>query len=174
MLSLLSFSMSIICLAIIGIKAECDPEFEVPAITERKSTQKSIVEIHNVERSFYKSPDLTWSDKLAEEAKNFLNTGCEVKDYESPYGENIFEISDTNSSDPMELYKDAIDEWKFEFTFIEGMCMKNARTLGCPWLEYYDGFYQYEGENRPWNHYTQMVWQNTKEVNIYIFRKNRP
>ena len=120
MLSLLFLSMSI-CLAIIGIKAECDPEFEVPAITERKSTQKSIVEIHNVERSFYKSPDLTWSDKLAEEAKNFLNTGCEVKDYESPYGENIFEISDTNSSDPMELYKDAIDEWKFEFFFIEGM-----------------------------------------------------
>jgi pathogenesis-related protein 1 len=106
---------------------------------------------HNAVRRAVGVPPLAWSEQLAEFAREWANTlvarGQFFHRRNSPYGENLFEITGAVAA-PAEV----VDQWASE-----------SRD------------YQY-GSNScrgVCGHYTQMVWRDTKRVGCAAARRGR-
>jgi pathogenesis-related protein 1 len=112
----------------------------------------AMIAAHNEWRSKVGVPGLQWSDKLAGVAQKWADhlagTTCSLGHSGNEYGENIYWASSIMHSDgSKELSpktpKDAVDSWGNEVQWYDHS--DNSCHMEC-------------------GHYTQVVWQETKEV----------
>ncbi|SMC51056.1 CAP domain-containing protein [Kibdelosporangium aridum] len=116
-----------------------------------------VLDMHNQYRSEVGLPGLVWDDGLASGAQDWADriANGDMVHSDTPYGENI------SRADTL--------QWA-----IEGMYEER---------ELYHGETAYG--NKPWGHYTQMVWKDTKKIGVggynrtdgttlYVFRYDPP
>ncbi len=98
---------------------------------------KTILERHNYYRSYHEAPALTWNKSIADAAKSWVSKCNFTHDARRKYGENLYMIRNMSSVTPVYLARDAAALWYSEVNI-----------------------YDY---NKPkYNHFTQVVWKNTK------------
>jgi uncharacterized protein YkwD len=103
---------------------------------------------HNAVRARTGVPGLTWSTELAAEAQNWANTLIARRQFrhrpDTPYGENLFEISGAAAS-PGEV----VNTWAAQARNYD------YRTNRCRGV---------------CGHYMQVIWSDTKEVGCGVAR----
>jgi uncharacterized protein YkwD len=113
-----------------------------------QSLARAMVDAHNAARVNLRLGSLEWSDKLAARAQDWANTLLARQQFShrpnSPYGENLFEITGGTAT-PTQV----VNAWVSE-------------------ARYYD--YKSNTCRDVCGHYTQVVWRNTKEVGCAVAR----
>jgi uncharacterized protein YkwD len=113
-----------------------------------QSLAREMVDAHNAVRAGVKMPPLAWSDKLAERAQDWANTLLARRQFShrpnSPYGENLFEITGApaTSAQVVKAWADEVRDYDYKSNKCRGAC----------------------------GHYTQIIWRNTKEVGCAVAR----
>jgi uncharacterized protein YkwD len=106
---------------------------------------------HNAERARISLPGLQWSESLAARAQDWANTLLERGQFvhrpNSPYGENLFDITGASAS-PLRV----VDAWAAESRSYDYNSNRCRGVCG---------------------HYTQIVWRDTKEVGCAVARGRR-
>ena len=109
---------------------------------------REMLTAHNAVRARVKAPPLTWSPRLAAAARAWAETLISRGRFEhnshTGYGENLFEIQGRRAT-PSEV----VGDWAAEAANYDWKANLCHGTCG---------------------HYTQIVWRDTKEVGIRIFR----
>jgi uncharacterized protein YkwD len=109
---------------------------------------RDMLDAHNAVRAQLKLPPLMWSDRLAERAQDWANTLLARKQFShrpnSPYGENLFEITGApaTSAQVVTAWANEVRDYDYQSNTCRGVC----------------------------GHYTQIVWRNTKEVGCAVAR----
>jgi len=106
---------------------------------------------HNAIRARLKIAPLTWSDKIADQAQQWADKLLTEKQLthrpNSPYGENLFEISGAPGSAGQVL-----NEWNSEARDYDYSSNKCSKVCG---------------------HYTQVVWAASKQVGCAVARDSK-
>jgi pathogenesis-related protein 1 len=122
--------------------------FLVTLLAGFSGEQREILALHNEVRARVGMPPLVWSNRLAARAEAWANHLLSRGEFEhrpnSPYGENLFEISGAPAS-PSQV----IDSWASEARNY------NYRSNRCRGV---------------CGHYTQLVWRDTREVGCAVAR----
>ena len=103
---------------------------------------------HNAVRARVQDAPLVWSDRLAARAQDWADTLLARRQFvhrpNSPYGENLFEITGASASPAQVVNAWAAESRNYDYysNRCHGMC----------------------------GHYTQIVWSDTKEVGCAVAR----
>src|ERR1700722_20849588 len=107
-----------------------------------QSLEKSMLAAHNSVRRSVGVPPLAWSERLAAVAQDWADYLAAHRQFfhrrNSPYGENLFEITGASASPP-----EVVNDWVAESRNYE------YRSNGCHGV---------------CGHYTQIVWRDTQRV----------
>jgi pathogenesis-related protein 1 len=130
----------------------------VISFAQKTDFEIEILGQHNEWRNEYGITPLTWSKELASKANKWAiklaEEGCKLQhdpsnhSGEKPNGENIYAIWGSGS-----LRQDAVDSWaseRLDYDFATNTC-KNGKVCG---------------------HFTQLIWENTKEVGCAMVSGN--
>ena len=107
-----------------------------------------MLDAHNAVRGQLRLPPLVWSDRLTERAQDWANTLLARNQFShrpnSPYGENLFEITGApaTSAQVVKAWAGEARDYDYKSNQCGGVC----------------------------GHYTQIVWRNTKEVGCAVAR----
>jgi pathogenesis-related protein 1 len=121
--------------------------------TTRTSMAREIVNAHNIVRSRVGTAPLTWSDRLAGVAQEWANrlmaNGQFAHSHNPNYGENLYEISGAAATPSLvvKAFADEVDDYDYRSNTCHGRGV-------C-------------------GHYTQVVWNDTKEVGCAVARGGR-
>ena len=126
---------------------------EAPVPTSKQSfIARDLVADHNAVRARVGTPGLIWSDHLAEVAQEWADklmaNGQFVHSHNPKYGENLYEITGAVAS-PAEVVNAWAGEVK-DYNYKSNTCLRGM----C-------------------GHYTQIVWNDTKEVGCAVGRGGR-
>ena len=131
-----------------GAPAAILPHVKTPA-----SMVREIIDAHNVVRSRVGTAPLTWSDRLASVAQDWANrlmaNGQFAHSHNPNYGENLYEISGAAAT-PNQVIKAFSDEVS-DYDYRSNTC-RGRGVCG---------------------HYTQVVWNDTREVGCAVARGGR-
>ncbi len=130
------------------------PAASLPYVNWRSSSMvREIVDAHNIVRSRVGTAPLIWSDKLAGVAQEWANrlmaNGQFAHSHNPNYGENLYEISGAAAT-PNQMVKAFADEVS-DYDYLSNTC-RGRGVCG---------------------HYTQVVWNDTKEVGCAVARGGR-
>jgi pathogenesis-related protein 1 len=132
---------------------EAKPAPSLPYVSSRSPMVREIVDAHNVVRARVGTAPLVWSDRLAGVAQEWANrlmaNGQFAHSHNPNYGENLYEISGAAAT-PNQVVKAFADE----------VVDYDYRTNTCR-------------ERGVCGHYTQVVWNDTKEVGCAVARGGR-
>jgi uncharacterized protein YkwD len=109
---------------------------------------REMVDAHNAVRARSRLAQLAWSDRLAERAQDWANMLIARKQFlhspNSPYGENLFEITGAPATPAkvVRAWAEEVRDYDYKSNTCRGVC----------------------------GHYTQIVWRNTKEVGCAVAR----
>jgi len=103
---------------------------------------QSLLEAHNSYRTKHCVPSLTWSTDLAASAQRWANRCDFNHDHQSPHGENLF-LGTVGAYSPQLV----VENWYEE-------------------IDLYD--YARPDFSEPTGHFTQLVWQRTKQLGCGI------
>ena len=113
------------------------------AVAESLSPQmQSLLDAHNSYRAKHCVPPFTWSNALADTARQWANRCDFDHDYQSPHGENLF-LGTAGAYSPQAV----AESWYVE-------------------IDQYD--YTRPDFSEPTGHFTQLVWQGTKQVGCAV------
>jgi pathogenesis-related protein 1 len=130
--------------------ASANNKSEGQLVTTRSSLAREILAAHNAVRVRVGTAPLTWSDRLAgvaqDWAKGLLASGQFVHSHNPNYGENLFEISGAAAT-PEQVVKAFADEVR-DYDYKSNSCRVGAMC----------------------GHYTQVIWNDTREVGCSIAR----
>ena len=114
----------------------------------QSSLTREMLAAHNAERARLGVPSLQWSDHLEVRARDWADTllgrGQFVHRPNSPYGENLFEITGSSAA-PVEVVRAWASEsrnYDYKSNRCHGVC----------------------------GHYTQIIWRDTREVGCAVAR----
>ncbi len=131
--------------------AEVRPAPSLPYIPTRSSMGREFIDAHNVVRSRVGTAPLMWSDRLAGVAQEWANrlmaNGQFAHSHNPNYGENLYEISGAAATPGMvvKAFADEVSDYDYRSNSCRGVC----------------------------GHYTQVVWNDTKEVGCAVARGGR-
>jgi pathogenesis-related protein 1 len=112
------------------------------------SLAREMVDAHNGVRARFREDGLEWSDKLAERAQDWANTLLARKQFShrpnSPYGENLFEITGAPGTATQVVKAWAAEDRDYDYN-------SNTCRDVC-------------------GHYTQIIWRNTRKVGCAVAR----
>jgi pathogenesis-related protein 1 len=120
-------------------------------VKPRTSMIHEIIDAHNIVRSRVGTAPLTWSDRLAGVAQEWANhlmaNGQFAHSHNPNYGENLYEISGAAATpnQVIKAFADEVSDYDYRSNSCRGVC----------------------------GHYTQVVWNNTKEVGCAVARDGR-
>jgi len=123
----------------------------LPYLTPRTTMAREIVDAHNVVRSRVGTAPLAWSDRLAGVAQEWANrlmaNGQFAHSHNPNYGENLYEISGAAATPSLvvKAFADEVSDYDYRSNSCRGVC----------------------------GHYTQVVWNDTKEVGCAVARGGR-
>ena len=123
----------------------------LPYIPSRTPISREFVDAHNIVRSRVGTAPLTWSDRLAGVAQEWANrlmaNGQFVHSHNPNYGENLYEISGGAATPNLvvKAFADEVSDYDYRSNTCRGVC----------------------------GHYTQVVWNDTKEVGCAVARGGR-
>jgi uncharacterized protein YkwD len=115
------------------------------------SLSREIIAAHNAVRIRVRTAPLRWSDPLAsvaqEWADHLLRTGEFVHSHNPKYGENLYEISGAASTatEVVNAWADEVRDYDYASNSCHGVC----------------------------GHYTQIVWNDTRQVGCAVARGGR-
>jgi len=120
--------------------------------------QQTILSMHNTQRKAVNNPDLVWSNSLAADAKTWLDTLIA--------GQNVESFLPSNPHDPVNT-----GETCTRGAACQGENLARAASFSTPNPpvaptvgQLVQGWVDEPKSPTAQNHYTQMVWKNTKEV----------
>jgi len=130
-----------------------------PATTASGADQQTILAMHNSERAAVKTPDLVWSDSLATGAASYLDEMLKQNEAAGPgwaaWAPDNFKVLRHDPAKPSDIGENLAYD-------------ASASSSGSPAaasVENLVGGWVRESHNPlATNHYTQMVWKDTKEV----------
>jgi pathogenesis-related protein 1 len=121
---------------------------ERPAAVVASEVSRAMLDAHNAVRARTGVPSLNWSTVLASKAQDWANTLLARRQFrhrpDTPYGENLFEITGDTAS-PGSVVK----------TWAAQAANYNYRTNSCRGV---------------CGHYMQVIWSDTKEVGCGVAR----
>ncbi|SFV64057.1 putative deoxyribonucleotide triphosphate pyrophosphatase [hydrothermal vent metagenome] len=124
---------------------------------ELTSTQAEVIKLHNEKRrNYYTDSDLSYSMALEKAAQKYANTLAsngkfehDPENGEKGYGENLYAHSKRVALTTADAMPHWYDEEKVLYNYDDGSCQE----------AYYDN-----GSRIKCGHYTQVIWQETREV----------
>lgn len=133
-----------------AIKVQCETSFSI-------DEQTALVNAHNKWRIEVKSPPIIWSTDLAniaqEKANDLsLNKGCKTSDSETVgLGKNVYWTSYTKY-------------WGSEVSTVKYLDADDVINSWASEKQYFDPKTNFCFETKDCEHYTQIVWKETKEI----------
>ena len=121
---------------------------EQPALNASSRSAREMLAAHNAVRAEVKVPPLQWSEPLAAIARQWANTLLAHRQFnhnlDSPYGENLFDISGAAATPAVAVKFWASESRNYDYATnsCRGLC----------------------------GHYTQIVWRDTKSVGCAVAR----
>ncbi|MCK4442244.1 MAG: hypothetical protein KAU90_09575 [Sulfurovaceae bacterium] len=139
--------------------SELAEDITISIASQRLTTsQEEILREHNIKRNLYfHDSNLTYNINLEKEAQIYANKLANSGKFEHDkdnnhahnYGENLYADSENKSLTIKEAMLHWFDEEKILYNYSDGSCQE----------EYYDN-----GLRIKCGHYTQVIWQDTREV----------
>lgn len=130
---------------------ESKPPDNRPAASKPSSFARDLVADHNAVRARVGTQPLVWSDHLAEVAQEWANNlmakGQFVHSHNPNYGENLYEITGAvaTPAEVINAWAGEVKDYNYRSNTCHGVC----------------------------GHYTQVVWNATKEVGCALARGGR-
>jgi len=112
---------------------------------------QAALRVHNDLRDLVSAPPLTWSPRLAGQARRYAQRlaqqNCQLRHASVPEGENLYAMWGTPEFMPALPFEAASLAWGAEKPHYQG------QPIG-------------RGRFEAYGHYTQMIWKDTREVGI--------
>ena len=124
---------------------------QAAAQSERDPDVRAALAAHNDLRELVSAPPLTWSPRLAGQARRYAQRlaqqGCQLRHASVPEGENLYAMWGSPEFMPALPFEAASLAWGAEKPHYHG------QPIG-------------RGRFEAYGHYTQMIWKDTREVGI--------